>query len=177
MRRDSNGSTLSVRTASVAGGALGLVAVALVAVLTVGQFVGCEASSHSFVARRFDPLTGCLATGETLDVLPGPETPDTCAAVCLQSGSDQPGATYVTTACEPYPHYLLVTPADAGEVDPTCARALAALESETGCEKAGETPPEEDGGEADTDGSAGNEDGSSEADGGTAEDSGLDATD
>ena len=104
-----------------AAGVAGIVVAAGVA-LAASSLGACKGdATHIFSARRFDPVLTCLDRYAAVDVVSGDDTGIGCDLVCIASSED----TYVTRQCPPYPPLFKVSTSDAGDLDPTCARALA----------------------------------------------------
>lgn len=93
---------------------------------------GCDdVSQHVYSGFLFDPVNDCVSgSSNTIDVVPGASTGNTCDPVCLTTGS---GAVYVSPVCGPYPSGTTVEAADAatGASDP-CTAALAAYDEDGG---------------------------------------------
>ena len=89
---------------------------------------GCDdVQQHVYSGFLFDPVNDCVSgTSNTIDVVPGPSTGNTCKPVCLIASS---GAVYVSPVCGPYPSGATAEAADAG--DP-CTAALAAYDQADG---------------------------------------------
>jgi hypothetical protein len=110
----------------------GVARCAAFAVLAAALAAGCDdVQQHVYSGFLFDPVNDCVSgTSNTIDVVPGPSTGNTCKPVCLTTSS---GAVYVSPVCAPYPSGTTAEAADAatGAGDP-CKAALAAYDAPDG---------------------------------------------
>lgn len=104
-----------------------------------------DPDSYVYTAQRYDPVTGCLAAYEAIEVVNGSGVSSVCNATCLTAFD----ALFVSTMCPPLP--TIATAVEESAPDCVAARAAPACDA----------PPDDDaGGEAGADAALPDPDGS-----------------